>query len=74
MSPIGTKTVTFSDFHKSVPGDAIDAELGETERTQPERGEDDRAHEQDLARCLHRARLPGRAPTRGLQVRRLASV
>ena len=36
MSPIGTNTVTFSDFHRERPGDAINAELGEAERTQPD--------------------------------------
>ena len=59
MSPIGTNTVTLSDFHESVPGRAIDAELGEAERTQPDGRENDRADEQHLACCLHETRLPG---------------
>ena len=59
MSPIGTNTVTLSDFHESVARNAIDAELREPERTQPDYREDDRAPQQNLARCLHQARLPG---------------
>jgi hypothetical protein len=39
--------------------DAIDAELGEPERTQPDDREDDRTYEQNLARRLHETRLPG---------------
>ena len=39
--------------------DAIDAELGEAERAKPDDREDERAHEQNLARRLHETRLPG---------------
>ena len=59
MSPIGTNTVTFSDFHESVPRNAINAELGEAERAKPDDREHERAHEQNLARRLHETRLPG---------------
>ena len=52
MSPIGTNTVTLSDFH-GASQDAMDAELGEAERTQPDDREDDRTYEQNLARRLH---------------------
>ena len=58
MSPIGTNTVTFPNFHEGVPGrDRRRAWRGRAH--QPERREDDRADEQYLARCLHKTRLPG---------------
>ena len=56
----------------------IDAELRETEGTQPDDREDDPAYEQHLARRLHKARLPAslrleptdRPPTRRPGARR----
>jgi hypothetical protein len=41
------------------PRDAIDAEFGEAERAKSDDREDERAHEQNLARRLHETRLPG---------------
>ena len=55
------------------PRNAIDPELGEAQRTQPEDRQDDRSYEQNLARSLHETRLPARPamePT-GLDIRSL---
>src|SRR5687768_9077329 len=51
-------------FPRERPRNAIDAKLRETEGTQSDDREYDRAYEQNLARSLHAAGLPG---SRGLE-------
>ena len=58
MSPIGTNTVTLSDFHESVPGTRSTPSLARPSAPSPTIARTTATHEQNLARCLHETRLP----------------